>query len=648
MNKKFVKILVVLTLFSLLMTSLPVSISGTATTHNGTTQSNKVNTSTPNQFSVPSSEDLIYNVSSLTYNGGNTFQINDYYGNPNGNLTLGDHVAFNFQASGNNGTMDYVNGTLRDSGFYHEEMLQYFFLEPANITTARMGPPMLYFVIPTNLNYSEIPGNFTSAGYTVINTTTTFGASINYYSGSSVFSKVGGASVIYDSFVNVTWDKATGIMQTYTYSYTGSPAASLALNFLGSVDINTLNPYFAYNQAGLFYNVAQMVYNGTNQENLNNQNNQNNPQAYGYISQGQNAFASVEAKMSTNGPILDGQLNTQTGGMSIDNPYNNTGNGPTLFFLFPISSSTNWWNSVSLELSVQGFHLVSQNAGIITFIQFDPTDHNNNVTSSFNMTTGVQTHFLMQLSNATGMVGQNYHGPFIVELNLLKAYNLGSVNPAFAVNTGLNYQYNVDTLNWIGSTSTNLDNGTLQQGQTLNVKFQSFHTSQGLYALANLSTATGYGILNMSYDIFGSNNNGGPLVLLFALPVANNPSFVFNFFGDMFHYIAGATITNNATVFGFSVKGLNGPDVNINELTVQWNKTNGLMLYYKLDISNPNNATEHIQLTLSYIGSTVAPTSSSSNPSSKNTVTSSPGFEFPIFMLAIIPVLMFARKRKQA
>ena len=195
MDKNMSKLLVVLTLFFLLMLSTPAMANGLAINNtNNVNRENKVNSTNTNQYSVNQGQDLIYNISTLINNGANFLPVNDSYGNPTGNLTQGNRLAFSFQSSGNNGTYDYVDGSIRSVNFQNDVPAKYYFIDPSSVTTTTdNGPPLLYFAYPNNTDWSSLDTNYYNAGFMVTNDMTNkiFSVAIMYNSPSSDLSKPG-------------------------------------------------------------------------------------------------------------------------------------------------------------------------------------------------------------------------------------------------------------------------------------------------------------------------------------------------------------------------------------------------------------------------------------------------------------------------
>ena len=643
------------------MSVFPISVNGSIFQTNSTNHINKINSNTPNVFSVTPQDDLIYNITTLNYNGSYAYNFNDSYGNPAGQLAQGNKLGFNFQLSGNNGTYDYVNGSIRSTALHSNIQDQYFFVDPANSTNLNMGPPLLYFVIPTNSNFTGIASNFTSANYIASYSSTKNFLEISYswYSSSNSFSKIGGTSVVDNSYVDIVWNTLTGVMQHYFYNYTSLPTTSFQLDFLGDVNVGSFMPFFGYHDAAIFYSITTLQFNSNNTFYMNQNSSQNNPQTYGFIQQGQNALVSIHTNMSmNNGPSYNGRMNTLTGSASIESPFgnnnnnnnNNGGGPPDLIFLIPVAQNSGWWGNISLELSLMGLNKLAETTGTITFQQFDPNNNANSVSFTFNKTTGLLINYNLSITNAVPSTGLGFTGSLHLQLNLLKAYEMTTFYPYYAISQGDQYRYHINVLNVNGSTTESVSAGSFQQGQDIDILYNNLLVNNnGPQASITLSTVSGQTSNNLNYDIFS--HQDGPALFLPILPI-NSTTHMYQYFGDVFHYIAGAVITNNATVFGFSITNLKNPDMTINNLAVYWNKTNGLMLSYNFDAVNPNDSGQYMKLQLSFVGNSkgqqlyTAPTSST-NTSSNNTQTiSAPGFDLLIFSVAVVPILVYARKRK--
>ena len=236
------------------MSVFPLSVNGSIFQTNSMNQVNKIETNPPNQFGVTPQDDLIYNITTLNYNGSNSHIVNGNNGNPAGQLIQGNTLDFNFQQSGNNGTYNYVTGNIRSAGLHSDIQDQYFFVDPANATKMNMGPPLLYFIIPINSNFTSVASNFTNAGYSASysNAKNSLEISYSWYSSSNSFSKIGGTSVADNSFIDVVWNTLTGVMQHYFYNYSSLPTTSFQLDFLSKFNVGSFAPVFGYHDAAIF------------------------------------------------------------------------------------------------------------------------------------------------------------------------------------------------------------------------------------------------------------------------------------------------------------------------------------------------------------------------------------------------------------
>ena len=153
----------------------------------------------------------------------------------------------------------------------------------------------------------------------------------------------------------------------------------------------------------------------------------------------------------------------------------------------------------------------------------------------------------------------------------------------------------------------------------------------------------------------------GPLLFLPTIPI-NTSSSWFNYLSDSFSLIVGATVTNNVSVFGVQVTNMDaGPNLHINKLVANWNKSNGLLINYDFDAYNPTNTANSIQLQLHYLGESTGetiyppptsnPSSNTSTPSSTssngNTLTTTPGFELVMLTAVFVAVGLVSRRRRK-
>lgn len=671
MKNKFVKLFTGLALLTLFLLSNPAMVpANAAVNHKAIPQSvNSVTTtsSTSLTFNVNQQQDLIYHLDSVSNNGSNYLEVNntDMYNNnyPIGRIVQGDNIAFNFHSADNNGTYDFVDGSVRGSQLQQDANVQYYFVNASDaLYQDNAGPPLMYFVMP-NQNYTQTELDYNTANFVVANTANTFSVYQYYTTGNG------------DGYINATWDKNTGIMQYYNYTQVVYPILalfrtssttqssssgnmSLVLSYQGSVDPGNFMPYFANRDPTMFYNLATVQVGTSTQLDFSAMNDSN---GYGFIQQGQNAMVSLHTQldMMSNGPSYQGELATLTGAVGIDSPFgnnntnggNNGGGPPGLMFILPVSSDAGWWSNISLELSVMGLNYVGQNSTTIAFTMSNPDYANNNLVV-FNKVTGIMMYYNFQ--SVDFQLPDGTTGIFNLQFNLLSVYDMSKLYPYFAVNQGDQNKYHIDTLNFNGSSTIPADVGTFSQGQDFHIKLDSLSLINGPSANVTFSTVTGQAHANINYDIFNGMQDG-PILFFPVIPV-NSSTQMLDFFSDVFNYVAGAQVINNATTFGIKVDNLNiGMGLTINHLYVYWNKNDGLLQSYDFSASNPADSSQSIQMKLHYLGNsngevvfTGVSSSTSSGTSSSSSVStiSAPGFELIFLISGLVTITIITRKRK--
>ena len=664
MNKNIVKMVTVLALFSLLVFATP------ATFANFSVQSNKPNSENatnlypypPNTptFSIKPQSDLFYHIDQIQNGTYHYLNVTNDYNQPAGKIVEGNMLAYNFQGAYDNNSYNYlVNGSVKSSTLTQDLPYQVALYNSlgVGVNQGQGGPMFLSFIIPTNTNFTLMAHdyNISSPSFSSTTTPTTFNINTSTTINSDNLS------------LNISWDVNTGIMQYYnmtTVSNTNPTQVSkFVLSYNTTVDYGSLNPYFAYNNPGMFYNIKTLQVGTSNQIKFNQT---DDPNSGGYFEQGQNTFVSLQTDLTniTKGPSIFGEINTLTGHSSIDNAYNqsNNNNGPSgppaLFFLFPISNDAGWWSNVSLDFSVSNMNKISDANGLITFYLSFPQDPNYNVTLTLNKTDGVLVDYKFQADMYP--LPNNQYGVFRLELKLSSVYEMPNLYPSFGPIINRQFKYHIDTLNINGQTAVPADQGNFQQGQDLNILFNQLNLNNGPHALTTLSTITGQSKNNVNFDFLNPQNGNssaldGPALFFPAIPI-NQSSRWFSFLNDTFSLVVGATVTDNASVFGIQVTNLAvGQGVTVNHLIINWNKTNGLLINYDFDASN---STQSIKLKVHYLSestgqtvfnpsSSTETTLSSTTTSSGNTLTTSPGFELVMFTAVFVAVGLVSRKRRK-
>lgn len=643
MMKKLKTMGIFFAFISILLFPTPSTLIGNATNIGNEPQNEKVNTTTDNQtFNTTTGTRIIYNVNKVVNDTNNYLTVNNHDQNTNtdyvvGNITQGDIIGFDFNYYGNNGTYDFVVGQVNGPKLDGSAELEYYFVNPNDTLTTDQGPPMLYFVIP-NINVTQSILDLQSANFTATSSNDLLDVSETWQPSS------GGVSTIH-----VTWKLSTGIMQFYNFTSTGGNyPVVLTLSFQDAVNPGNFNPTFAYQNPIMFINIATLQIGNSNTLEF-----MNDPNSFGSISQGQNALISLSTWTDTNGPNYEGMMQSTTGSSYIQNPFgnnsnnNNNGSGgpPDLVFIFPTSSEIGWWGNISLYLSIDGLETIASNSTTLTLQQTDPHNSNNNVTLILNKADGFLLSYKLLTVDAFTLPGTNTFGIFNMELKFIKGYDFNIVNQNFKISSGKQYKYHIDQLSIAGNHTTDADVGYFKEGQDMNILFDTLtFGNNGPDVVVTMSTPTGQVPNNqINYDIFNQSSDG-PLLFIPVLPFDAN-GLIFSYLTDVFQIVAGGTVTNNATVFEISINNMQGGDILINHLDIAWNKSNGVMLSYYYDAQNPTNSTQRMILKMHYLSDSTGQNISSTS-STQNTVTSSPGFEYTLLFLAIIPVVMFTRKRR--
>lgn len=595
-------------------------------------------------FNVSDSDTLVYTINSLSFNGSSSMNVTNYDPQTDsdydvGKLVAGTNVGYSLDYTFNNGTNDFVVGYMRGPDLHDDLQIQYYFVDVDLILAQNNGPPLIYFVIPPT-NFNDIANNFTNAGYSVFQDSNHFEVSIAYYSQSSGFGKISSSTDVYNANVTVKWNKHSGIMEYYYYNYAGSNPVTLEFTFQGVTNPGAFNPAFSYQDPEMFYEISTLMIGSSNKLDFDTF---NDTESHGFIEQGQYADVSLHTAMDTqNGPFFDGQLRTMTGLTSLSNPYSNETHDdgpPGMFFLLPVSSDAGWWTNISLWLTLDGYTKTGESTSSITFQRSISENTANTVTITFNKSDGILTYYNLQTVDFIQLPGTNTPGVFNLELKFNSIYDFSSMQPKFLISQGQQFKFHLDVLNFNGNTSTDSGGeGTFQQGQDINILFNHLDLTDGPIANITMSTVTGTSDSNINYDIF--NQNDGPP---FFIPVIPLDDQLISYDVDLFTYIIVASVTNNATVIGFTASGFSfNPDVTIDRLTINWNKATGLIINYDLEMHSTTDPNQVIKLKFHYVGGSA--NSSSSSSSNISTITT-PGFESLFLILSFGVLVLFSRKK---
>lgn len=641
MNKKNIRIAIFIAFFSFLIFAIPSAV---PTSANATVRQNsefKVNATNSNlTFNTSEGMRLVYSVDKLL-NGSDTFLTpmnDDMYGShPAGTINQGDIIGFDFHNWGTNGTgTDFVEGSVAGPSLNESAQLKYEFVDAPYILTQHNGPAFLYFVVP-NIFFT-FTSNYTSAGFTFSSGPDSYTLEQNLF------------QVDVDQInVSVTWKVSTGALQQYKFVEWG-PNANMTLEFsyLGSTDPGALNPQFSMTSPTIFYEISTLQVGSSNILDFSTFNSTNN---HGQIEQGQNAMVSLHTYTDSNGPNYEGEMQSLTGYSEIGNPFGDGGGNdgpPDMVFILPVSSDANWWNSFTLWASPDGIVLNGETATTISYKQTFG-DSNNNVSITFDKTTGLLQHYNLQFANAELPDGST--GVLNLELTFLRSYDMDTLNPSWGVSVNDQFKYHIDTLNFNGSDIIYGDSGTFKEGQDMHILFNSFNLTDGPAVSVTMSTVTGMAHNDVNYDIFNGQNDG-PLLFLPVLPLSTG-GVAYNFFADVFGFIVGATVTNNATTLEIRINNMDaGSEMHINHLYVSWDKSNGLMKTYDFDAVNPADSSQLIKLKLTYVGVSTGttvynPSSSATSSSGPTSTISAPGFEATLFLAGLVTIAIINQKRKK-
>lgn len=675
MTKKNFRILMVLALLSFLLLATPATTNILSITPSKTNRVAKVDNTaslSSSPYNVTIGSTLFYNITSILTNSTKTnvypyMNITNNYNEPVGKLVAGYPLGFQFNAAGNNGTYGYVNGSVQSATLNQSIADQYFLMGPAAVLYIiqngnNQGPPLLNFILPHS-NFTQLALDYQNTPpFTVTsNNATTFAVSLfGSYNNNNIY-------------LNVSWDKNTGIMQYYNQTEVSTGAAplinALVLTFMENLSMPDFSPHFTAQNPGMFYNMKTLEVNSTNQLNLDNMNQSN---TYGSFQQGQTALVALQAQLDSQyNPAVSGFISTLTGASEIGNPFNQSNDfqqgPPDMFFMLPVSSNTNWWGNVSLLFSVMGIQTISQNSSSITFFYTQFNNSNNNVTFTFNKVNGVMTYYNLQSVNAIKLPGSNKTVPLNMEFTFIKMYGLSQLYPHFGPLLNQQFRYHIDTLSIGGLPSSHADQGYFQQGQNIDILFNQLSILNGALSVT-LSSKTGQSTSNVLYDLVRPWQSGesnlfkGSALFLPAIPV-NSTNNWFSYLNDAFSKIVNASVVNNATTFGLQVTNMTVPgDIHVDHFTAYWNKSNGLMLSYDYAASSLVNSTT-FKLKLSFVGnsnnqnlysSTTSSSTTTTSPSTNSsTITSSggftttaPGFGLVALFTVFICVAVLTRKRK--
>jgi hypothetical protein len=660
MTKNLIKFVLLIVVFSMLLVSNSVQSTNLNTQQGANNKTQNISSVVTNNlnFSVSQNEELIYNVNSLLNNGTDYMDIMSHNESNNfdynvGRIIEGDNIAFHLYGSDNNGTYDYVMGKIKGPNLHGDADMRYFLLNSTFALSKVNNPPLVYFVIPQDTNYTKIASEFIQDGYTVINNSTTFQISKEYTEAPQNF-KVGQATIVVDTNVTARWEKQTGIMQYYYFNHTGGNASALEFSFLGRVDPGSLTPDFSFEEPELFYEITTLQVGVSNELQFSDM----DENSYGSISEGQNILVSLHTNIEgPNGPYYDGEMKSITGVSEIMNPFSdNNDNGPRgLVFIFPVSTDAHWWDNISLWLTVDGLHNVNENESQITFMQSDPNNANNNVSITFDKATGLLNYYSLQTVDAYDLPGTNTKGVLNLELTFIDVYEFSGLNASFSESANDQYKYHIQTLNFNGSTTVSTgDDGTFTEGQDLHILFNSLSLTNGPDVETTMSTVTGQSTSNINYDIFDQNTDG-PLVFFPILPT-DVDGIIFDYFADVFDLIVSANVVNDGIFLNVSISDVDTDDsLHINHLMISWNATSGLMVSYDYDAVNPNDSNQVLKLKVFLVGESTgevvytAPASTNSTSSDSNSITNiitAPGYEFLVLFPAFVGIIYLQRKRK--
>ncbi|MFV2016144.1 MAG: hypothetical protein ACC656_11990, partial [Candidatus Heimdallarchaeota archaeon] len=394
-------------------------------------------------------------------------------------------------------------GSIRGQSFWQEFRFDTRYNEINQSLNTTEGPPLAYFVLPADTNYTEAMEDFQAKSFIVVNGTDTF--SVNYTNSSFQ--------------LDVSWNKTSGIMESY-YFNSENPANStenVTLGFELVLHFNPIKymPYFGNQAPLLFYNFDQILIGENNTIDLENDDPQNHD--YGYFEEGQIAQVELEVwdGRDGGGPGYEGFIQTMTGWSQYRSPFgsgpnecppedqncqpppppslkvaqqnpppDNQGPGgpdepPFLAFLFPISDNDGWFADFKILMEAeQKGATFTYNSTIFSIFMQAPDMPEINITSTFSRDTGVLLHYEM----FSGMPGpNNVFVPYNLEISLYSAYDLSLLSPFVGVNEGDQFEYLVDTLLVNGENRTDTVNGEgyIEEGQSVHIRIDSINVTHG-------------------------------------------------------------------------------------------------------------------------------------------------------------------------
>lgn len=252
---------------------------------------------------------------------------------------------------------------------------------------------------------------------------------------------------------------------------------------------------------------------------------------------------------------------------------NATNGPPYVYFVTPVLNKTQYGNFTQQEY-VNHFFNSTLNTSSLCGLYYTNTITSTTFNITWSKNTGIMQYYYFN--------GTDSHDNIVtLELTFVEDFNPNVYNPHFGlIKPVISYNFTKIDLFNNGTTQIplygdyNTYQGYFAQGQIaiVNVYNESF-TNQPSYS-ANIGTATGY------VNFQGFNESGSaPPFLEFLFPVSTNTSF-WNVIGIYFGAMGLHQLVNNATTFGLG---------NLGQLEVYFNKSNGLMESYFVNMTFGSN-----------------------------------------------------------